>query len=180
MLKDRNGDPITNIFFVLLLLFSIFVLGDIITTTWLIHNDPAGISNEANPFGAMLYLKYGVTGLFLGKMAFFLPFSVMVITTESRYRSVKWFRQASEVVVLGLIAYSLVILLNNLTAVILLNAFRGWPFLLQLLSAMKFLIIVFSLSLEAAILGLCGLKGWMRRAEIIIGTILIVVPLLLF
>jgi len=178
VLSDKDRGSVGKTFFVLLLLFSIFVLGDIITTTWLIHNDPAGISNEANPFGAILYSKYGVAGLFIGKMAFFLPFSIMLISAESRYRNIKWLRQTNEIIVLGLIAYSLVIFLNNFTAILVISFFSGWPFLLQILPAMKFLIVVFSFSLEGAILGLCGLKSRMKNIEIIIGTILIVIPLL--
>jgi len=177
---DKGDDSVKNTFFILLLLFSIFVLGDIITTTWLIHNDPGGISNEGNPFGAMLYVKYGIAGLFIGKMAFFVPFSAMIITTTSRYSNIKWFRQASEIVVLGLIAYSLVILLNNLTAIIVLSVFKGLPFLLQILPTMKFLIIVFALSLQGSILGLSGLKSRKRSLEIIAGTVLIVIPLLVY
>ena len=169
-----------NTFVTLLVFFSIFVLADIITTTWLIQNDPSGISNEANPFGTMLYLKYGILGLFIGKMVFFLPFSIMVITAETKYYRSKWFCKASEIIVLGLIAYSLVIFLNNFTAIIVLSALKGWLFLSQLLSTIKFLIIVFSMSLEIIILELRGLKSHVQRVETVVGSLLIVVPLLLF
>lgn len=178
MLGGDGGASVGNKFFLLLLLFSVFVLGDIVTTTWLIHNDPAGISNEGNPFGAMLYLRYGVAGLFLGKMTFFLPYSIMILTTETKYQSLTWYHKASEIVVLGLIAYSLIVFLNNVTAIIVLNALKGLPYLHQLLAAMKLFILVFSLTLEVSVLGLLGEKSWMRGLGVAVGTLLIVGPLL--
>jgi hypothetical protein len=180
MMGDKDEGSTYSIFFILLILFSIFVLGDIITTTWLIHNDPAGISNEGNPFGIMFYSTYGIGGLLLAKMIFFLPFSILVITWESKYYKIKWFHQSSEVIVLGLIAYSLIIFLNNLIAIIIISASKGLLFLLQLLPIMKFLIIIFSIALTAALFSISGLKSRMKYSEVVIGTIIIIIPTLLY
>lgn len=164
----------------LLILFSVFVLGDIVTTVWLIYNDPSGISNEANPFGALLYLKYGVAGLFFGKVLFFFPFSVMILIAESRFQGVGWFHHANEVIVLGLIAYSLVVFLNNTVAIIMLHAMRGWPFMVKLLSVMRLFILIFTLSLEVGVLNLLGFRGWLRRVEAVLGSLLVILPLLMY
>ncbi len=176
----REGSVRLDLWATLLILFSIFVLGDIVTTVWLIHNDPSGISNEGNPFGALLYMKYGVIGLFLGKFIFFIPFSLTVLTLERRYAHVDWLCRANEIAILGLLAYSLVVFLNNFVAIIVLEAMKGWPFMLQILPVIRFFIIVFCLSLEVGILGLCGFRSWLRRAEAIAGSILMVVPLLVY
>jgi len=179
LLNDEDGYSIHSLFFVLLVLFSVFVLGDVVTTTWLIHSDPAGIFHEVNPFGLSLYSNHGVAGLLLGKMVVFLPFSTIAITAESKYHKIGWFHKTSEVLLLGLIAYSLTIFLNNFLAIINISALKGLPSLFQLLPTMKFLIIILSLTLEGAFLGLSNLRSWMKYAEGIIGTTLIIAPPLL-
>ncbi|MCW4032549.1 MAG: hypothetical protein NWF08_04050 [Candidatus Bathyarchaeota archaeon] len=179
MLKDKDQYSLHRTIIILLLLYIIFVTGDIITTTWLIYNDPAGIANEANPLAASLYLKFGVLGLILGKMIFFIPFSIIVINSENRYQKIKWFRQASEAIVLGLITFSLIIFLNNIIAMITISILKGVPYLLTLLQAMVFLTIILAIIIEGIILNHYNLMNHVIFLQIIIGTLLVITPLLL-
>lgn len=164
----------------LLIYYAVYVVGDLSTTHWLILNDPYGVSHEANPIGVALYQSRGVLGLLLGKMATFVPLVLMVIVFEARFRSISWFRETTETVVLGLITYSLVILLNNFTAIIIIQVFRGEAHLLRLFPVIKGLILILSISLAVVLLRARGHGGLLRATETIIGTAAMVGPLLLY
>ncbi len=152
MKDDNDVSSIYNALFMLLLILIIFVIGDTITTSWLIYNDPSGLSNESNQFAILLYSKYGIGGLLLAKMMFFLPFSTLTIIAESKYHKIKWFHHSTEIILISLIAYSLVIFLNNLIAIIIISAFKGLLSLLQLLPVMNIFIIVLSVTVGAILI----------------------------
>lgn len=95
-----------------------FVIGDFLTTLWLIYHDPSGIGNEANVLAAAIYAKYGVTGMLAAKLLMFSIFSAFFILSQVEYGGVRWFREISEVLLLGLMGLSLVILINNVMAMV--------------------------------------------------------------
>lgn len=178
MNRDDNG--LNTIFVLLLILFTIFVLGDISTTNWLIHNDPGGILHEANPFGALLYMRYGLAGLFLGKMFFFIPYSIMIFAIKSRYRNVRWFGEACEVIVLCLIFYSLIIFLNNVSAIIIHSALKGVEYLHQLFLPMKICILVLVVVYGASILSVFGVVSQSTKFEIMLRILAVIGPLIFY
>lgn len=164
----------------LAIFYAVYVVGDLSTTYWLILNAPRGISHEANPIGRALYTSYGLLGLLLGKMAAFAPLVIVVLVFEARFRDIAWFRETTETVVLGLITYSLIVLLNNLSAIIILQVYRGEAHLLQLFPLIKGLILILSISLVIVLLKASGHGSLLRAAETIIGTAAMVGPLLLY
>lgn len=146
----------------------------------MIHNDPGGILHEANPFGALLYIRYGLAGLFFGKMIFFIPYSIMIFTTRSRYRNVRWFNEVSEVIVLCLIFYSLIIFLNNVSAVITYSAFKGVEYLHQLFLPLKICILVLVVAYGVSILSAFGVVSRSIKFEIILSILAVIGPLIFY
>jgi hypothetical protein len=145
MKEKKDGDPIYTLLFILLIILFIYVIGDVMSTAWLIYNDPVGLSNENNPLALLLYSKSGIGGLLVMKMSLFLPFSSLTIFTVNKYHAIKWVHQSSEMILLGFTLYSLIIVLNNLLAIIVISAVKGLMFLVQLLPMMNAFIILISL-----------------------------------
>jgi hypothetical protein len=99
------------------ILFLSYVVGDYLTTSWLIHNDPAGIENESNPVAATLYRIFGHPGLLIAKLAAFIAIGSVVYFVEMRFPDQARVNKLKKVVLLVLIGYSLLIVLNNIYAI---------------------------------------------------------------
>lgn len=87
-----------------------FVIGDYITTTWIINNE-GGVYREANPFVASLYIDYGYNGLLVAKIATFLMIGAAAYLIDMKFcrrldRLKNW-------AFLVLIAFYMVVVLNN-------------------------------------------------------------------
>jgi len=103
-------------------LFLFYVVGDYATTSWLIHNDPAGITNEANPVASTLYMTFGHPGLLMVKLAAFVAIGSVVYFIEIKFPGHVRINRLKIVVLFSLIGYSLLILANNMYAILTLIA----------------------------------------------------------
>jgi len=142
---------------ILTVLFAFYVAGDLMTTVWLINRYPGGIEGESNPLGVMLYAGHGIVGLIISKVIVFVAVSVGTIVIEYRYGNSAKMRTVSSLVILGLMAWSIIIVTNNLLVVYLLSLQQGTQessFLLRLY------ILLFSITLA----GLIGLPMLIRRS----------------
>lgn len=173
-----SGKVRLDLIVLLLIYYCIYVGSDLATTYWLILNDPYGILHEANPIGRALYLSQGLVGLLIGKLLTFIPLSIMVIVFETKFRSLRWFRETTETVILGLITYSLIIFLNNFVAIIVITFFEGQVSLLY--PTIKGLILVLSASLGIVLLHVHGYGNLLMASEVVLGTAVTIGPLLLF
>jgi len=174
----ESGKVRIDLMVLLLIYYSIYVIGDLATSYWLILNDPYGILHEANPIGRTLYLNQGLVGLLIGKLMAFIPLSTIVIIFEAKYRNLSWFRETTETVMLGLITYSLTIFLNNFTAIIAIAFSKGQ--IMQLHPTIKGLILVLSTSISIILLRIHGYRHLLMASEVALGTAVTIGPLLLF
>lgn len=164
--------PIRNETLVILtVLFVVYVLGDLMTTTWLINNYPSGIVGESNPLGVILFNDQGFGGLIITKILVFIAVSLGAIIIESHYGNDRKMMMVSNFVVLGLMAWSIVVVTNNVLAVYMLSLQEGTPessFLLRLY------ITLFSITL----VGLIGLPMLLRRSIRVVQAMLAVTVIL--
>ncbi len=98
------------------ILFLFYVVGDYVTTSWLIHNDPVGISNESNPVAAALYVTLGYPGLLLAKLAAFIAIGIVVYFVEMKFPEQVRLNRLKKWILIILIAYSALIVMNNIYA----------------------------------------------------------------
>jgi hypothetical protein len=103
------------------ILFLSYVVGDYITTAWLIHNDPVGIDNETNLVASTLYKSFGHPGLLIVKLAAFIAIGGVVYFVEMKFPWQPRINRLKKFVVLALIGYSLVVLANNMYAIFTLS-----------------------------------------------------------
>jgi len=80
-----NGHIDIQTIVILGILFVFYVIGDIVTTLWLISNHPEGIAAESNPLGIYLYTQ-GVYGIMTAKLLVFIVISLMAILIEFHYK----------------------------------------------------------------------------------------------
>lgn len=165
---------------VLLILYVIYVVGDIFTTRWLVLNDPYGIAHEANPIGRLLYTAHGVLGLTVAKVGVFIALTLVVLFTEAKYRDIWWFRELTETTLLGLLSFSTITLMNNSYAIIMINMQVGSSDILALYPVFKGFALLFSILLNTMILRARGYGSMLRYAELVVGTIIVAGPLLFF
>ena len=71
---------------ILAILFLVFVVGDLLTTIWLINNYPGGIEGESNPWGALLFSSKGIVAMIFVKITLFMILSASVIMMEYFYK----------------------------------------------------------------------------------------------
>jgi len=87
-----------------------FVIGDYVTTTWIINNE-AGIYREANPFVASLYSDYGYNGLLVAKIATFLMIGAAAYLIDMKF--CRRLDRLKEWAFLVLIGFYMLVVLNN-------------------------------------------------------------------
>ena len=118
MAKLRLGEVMV----MLVIIYLAFVLGDTLSTWLLVLHDPASFQNEGNPIARALGKHYGLTGLLLGKLVFFIGLSAFAAYAVTRPH----LAVICEAALLGLIAYSLFILYNNLMAILVISVTYGY------------------------------------------------------
>ena len=99
------------------ILFVFYFVGDLITTIWLIDIHPRGIEGESNPLGVLIYNDNGVFGLIFVKLILFIGIVVSTIVVESLFKSKKWMRAISKYAILGLVAWSVIVVANNVSLI---------------------------------------------------------------
>lgn len=162
-----------DILILLILFYSIFVLGDILTTFWLINFYPSGISGEMNPLAYLIFKQYGYSGMIMSKISTFIIFSIIFIYLYIKYGKVKWFRETLEIILLGLSGLSVLVIINNVFSIIITSYFFLSESPIWLLK-----IHVFALSLLISILGTLLLFNKLYRVlEAFIGVVLALAPI---
>lgn len=106
-------------------LFAIYVVGDLTTTIWLIANYPGGIEEEWNPFASSIYNQWGISGMILSKVMYFIFLSTTVLILESLFSHEKKVTLATNFAILGLIALSLIVLTTNVLLIFQLSLNDG-------------------------------------------------------
>ena len=88
-----------------------FLIGDYITTTWIINNETAGIYAEGNPVIASLYTDHGYNGLLMVKVATFLMIGATAYLIDMKFCS--RLNRLKEWALLVLIGFYMLVVLNN-------------------------------------------------------------------
>lgn len=106
-------------------LFCFYVVGDLITTVWLINKHPEGILGESNPLGILIYTQQGVFGLILAKLLIFIAFAVLALIIEFHYKHDRRSMIISNLSILGLMAWSIIVVSVNVLLVYTLSLQAG-------------------------------------------------------
>jgi hypothetical protein len=176
----RKGAVRNELIFLLFILSIIYIAGDLVTTGWLIFNDPSGILNETNPIGRYLYIKGGLQALVIGKLVAFVPLIILSLIFDSKYRDVVWFREVIETSLLGLLTYSMIIILNNLFAIYVIAFTNNQMNLVSFLPVLRGLSFFISVTFSALILRVLGVQDYLKMFEVYFGTIVLAGPLTLY
>lgn len=107
------------------ILFVFYVVGDLMTTAWLVAKHPTGITGESNPLGILIYTQQGLFGLITTKLIAFIAISLMALIIEFYYRDVKNVMLASQFSILGLMALSLIVVSVNVLLIYTLSLQEG-------------------------------------------------------
>ncbi len=181
LIQRLRKDNARNELIILLFILSIiYIAGDLLTTGWLIFNDPWGILHETNPFGRYLYIKGGLQALVVGKLIAFIPLVILSLIFDSKYREVVWFREVIETSLLGLLTYSMIIILNNLFAIYVISFSTSEINLLALLPVMRGLSFFVSVTFSTLILRVLGVQDYLTMFEVYFGTLVLAGPLTLY
>lgn len=163
----------------LLIWFFVFAIGDFVTTFWLILHDPAGISNEGNPFAASLFNGGGFIYLIMAKLGICVAIELLVIFMSVRYSHIHWFKSVLEATLLTLITYSLIIIYNNFLAIITINAILA-PNLLKYFTVTETGALILTLIISNLILYLAKTKQTLTYIEANASAIVLLGPLALW
>jgi hypothetical protein len=171
-----------EVLFSLFVWYLLYVIIDVVTTIWLIQHSPLGISGERDPLAMAYYQSFGTIGLLIGKILFFMPCAFAAVTMDAYYKRVPWFKEVTETVVLGLIGYTLIVILNNILAIAETALAAGE---LELLASLLARTIGLGSLLIATVLAygtarIVGMKDNYRILEVAMGTAIIVGPLFLW
>lgn len=101
-------------YLILGILFSVYVVGDLTTTIWLIQHYPGGIEGESNPLGGFIYLQIGIFGLIFIKITMFLIISTSVFTIKILYKNERKVVSIIKYSIHGLIGWSSIIVTVNI------------------------------------------------------------------
>lgn len=162
-----------DILILLILFYAIFVLGDVLTTFWLIKFYPGGISGEMNPLAYLIFTKYGYLGMLMSKITVFIVFSIVFIFLYRRYYDILWFREALEIIILGLSGLSTLVIINNTFSIIVTSYLIYGESPIWLLKILVFLLSVVIVELGALIV----FRDPIRGVEAIFGCLLALAPL---
>jgi hypothetical protein len=160
----------------------LYVVIDVVSTLWLIQHSPLGLSGETDPLARAYYQGFGTAGLLAGKLLFFVPCAFATVMMDAYYKHIPWFKEVTEGVVLSLIAYTLIVVLNNILAISQTAIVAGELGLLVSLLARTIglgsLLIATVLAYGTA--RIVGVKDNYRILEVAIGTVAIIGPLFLW
>ncbi|MGI0081859.1 MAG: hypothetical protein ACREAG_00950 [Nitrosopumilaceae archaeon] len=154
-------------------LFVFYVVGDLMTTIWLINKHPAGILGEINPFGIMLYSGHGIFGLIIAKVLVFIAISLMALIIEFHWADNRNVILVSNFTILGLMAWSIVAVTVNVLIVYMLSLQQGTyesVFLLRLY------VIIFFITLGGLILTPKFVPSSLGVVEVILAAVVILGP----
>jgi len=180
MKRLRMSNARNELIFLLFILSMVYIVGDLVTTAWLIFNDPGGILNETNPIGRYLYIKGGLQALVVGKLVAYIPLVILSLIFDSKYRDVIWFREVIETSLLGLLTYSMIIILNNLFAMYVITFTNSQMNMVSFLPVLRGLSFVISVTFSTLILRVLGVHDYTTRFEVYFGTIVLAGPLTLY
>ena len=169
----KGGELSADLLISLMLFYGVFVIGDVVTTFWLIVHSPEGIAGEASPIGRFLYENYGFAGMIAGKIAAFLAFSLAVVSLWSKYVGVRWFEEALETIILAMSGYSALVVVNNVASIAYVSALLGTP----PREALRVLAAVLTLSLIGAV-ARAIFKETARFVASLIGILVALMPLI--
>jgi len=165
-----------EIIILLLLFYAFFVIGDVLTTFWLIKYYPGGISGEMNPVAYMLFTKYGYAGMLASKIVFFVVSSTVFILLYMRYGGARWIREALEITILGLTGLSILVIINNIFSIL-----ATYIYLYNTPPLWLLKILVFLMTVTVACLGaLLLFKDPVRVVEALLGSIMAMLPLFIW
>ncbi len=156
---------------VLSVLCGFYVLGDLMTTVWLINNHPTGIQGESNPLGVVLFNDQGFGGLLVTKVAVFIAVALTAIMIEARYADNRKMMRLSHLVILGLMAWSILVVTNNVLVVYTMSLQQGT---LENMFLFRLYVTLFSITL----VGLIGLPFLLRRSIRVVQAMLAVAVIL--
>jgi hypothetical protein len=178
LIEKVRGEVIFSLF----VWYLLYVVIDVVTTFWLLQHSPLGLSGENDPLAKAYYQSFGTAGLLIGKLLFFVPCAFAAAMMDAYYEHVPWFKEVTEAVVLSLIAYTLIIILNNILAITETAIAAGeLGFLASLLArtiGIGSLLIATVLAYGTA--RIVGMKDNYRILEVAIGTVIIIGPLFLW
>ena len=103
------------------ILFLAFVVGDLVTTIWLIENYPGGIEGESNPWGVIIFSAEGISGMIFVKLGVFMILATSAILMEYFYKHDKNIMRISHYTIIGLTGWSLVIVTVNVMIMYMLS-----------------------------------------------------------
>ncbi len=183
--KQDGGNLRVQMMIILLFLFLFFVALDVFTTQWLILNSPGSIVNEINPVGVLLFQVFGSAGMIFPKFGLFVVFASLAMYFTVKHSKVKWFVEASQMLVLVQVAISLIVTFNNFVAILATLFVKGpWPMVLIDRQTATVGIYLADLALGASfangLMYIWGLTRRMVHLKVFIGLILFVSPVLLF
>jgi hypothetical protein len=178
LIEKARGEVLFSLF----VWYLLYVIIDVVTTLWLIQHSPLGLSGENDPLARAYYQSFGTAGLLIGKLLFFVPCAFAAIMMDAYYEHVPWFKEVTEAVVLSLIAYTLIVILNNILAITETAIAAGeFGLLISLLArtiGLGSLLIATFLAYGTA--RIVGVKDNHRILEVAIGTVIIIGPLFLW
>lgn len=161
----------------LAIIFLVHVTGDLLTTDWLIRNDPSGITNEMNPMGRILYTKGGVTMMAGAKILVFALMVVCVAYVNKNHEGVRGYGDFSETILLGFLAFSTMVLINNVLAMTTIYANLDSATVLDFINGVKPLGLVFAVLSNLLLYKFKAFADRIRRVEFILLTIAVAGPL---
>lgn len=109
----------------LMILFAFYVVGDLMTTIWLIEKSPQGIKGELNPLGVTLYSVHGVFGLIFFKLIIFIALALMILIIEFHYGDKPKIIAVSDYTILALMAWSIIAVTVNVLLIYVYSLQQG-------------------------------------------------------
>lgn len=155
-------------------LFLLYVVGDVVTTLWLIANHPLGIMGESNPLAILLYTQQGVYGLITTKLLVFIAISLMAIVIEFHYNHARQVMLISNYSILGLMALSLIVVTVNVMLIYTLSLQQGGY---ESNFLFRTYIVIFAITLAGLILLPKFVPSALSIVEIILAFVVILGPL---
>jgi len=159
---------------ILSILFAFYVVGDLMTSIWLISNHPEGIAAESNPIGIILFTQQGFVGLMMAKILVFIALSLMTIMLEFHYKHERNVMIVSNLTILGLMALSLIVVTVNVMMIYTLSLIEGTyesTFLLQTY------VVIFAVTISGLFLVPKFIPGTLGIVEVILALFVILGPL---
>lgn len=158
---------------VLGILFLFYVIGDLVTTIWLVGHHPEGIGGESNPLAVLLYTQQGVFGLIFAKVIVFMAIATMIMILEFHYSHIKKIMMISNFTILGLMAWSLIIVTVNMLLIYTLSLSEG-TYESEFIT--KTYLVIFAVSFAGLILVPKFIPSSLGKIELMLGAMVMFGP----